>query len=137
MYIKFSFQNVIQINGLKWALGHHARVKDGFLFTSLHTVTFTLGCCPILSPGVARRQEHCKCTLGNVGTNTIILQICNLSCVFNIIITWVSEKAACYENVLFQCGSSLWRPTVTLQRGRHLKLTLRSLKVQRKSQPTL
>lgn len=103
MYINFSFQNLIQITGLKWALGHGVRVKDGFLFTSLHRVTFTLGCCPILSPGVARRQEHphCKCILGNDGTNKIILQICNLLCAFSIVITWVSETAACYENVLF------------------------------------
>ena len=52
-------------------VGHTVGAKDGILFTSLYGMTFMLGCCPILSPGVARRQEHpyCKCILGNDGTH--------------------------------------------------------------------
>lgn len=43
------------------------RVEDGILCNSLYRMTFMLGWCPILSPGVARRQEdsYCQCILGN------------------------------------------------------------------------
>lgn len=56
------FWNFVQINGVKSPAGHNVRAKDGILFTSLYGMTFMLGCCPILSRGVARRREHPHCT---------------------------------------------------------------------------
>lgn len=43
---------------------------------SLYRMTFMLGWCPILSPGVARRQEesYCQCILGNDETMTEFLR---------------------------------------------------------------
>lgn len=51
-----------------WAI---IKAKDGilFFFPRSERMTFMLGCRPILSPGVARRQEgpYSECILGNVG----------------------------------------------------------------------
>ncbi len=48
----------------------HVKAKDGIPSTSLYGMTFMLSCCPISTPGVARRQEppHYKCILENDGT---------------------------------------------------------------------
>lgn len=96
-----SFQAVLQINGFRSFLGRNVGAKDGILFTWLYGMTFMLGCCPILSPGVARRQQRprCKRILGNDGTNKYILQICNLSSAF--VLTWVNGNTAREENQLF------------------------------------
>lgn len=71
---------------------------DGILFTSLYGMTFMLGCCPILSPGVARRQGHPRreCILGNDGTNKRML--CNLLSALSVVIIWLGEIGGRYVN---------------------------------------
>lgn len=100
IFMQMNFFQHFVMNGFKSQLGRSVRSKDGILFTSLYGMTFMLGCCPILSPGVARRQEHphCKCILRNDETNEWILRICKLLSALNTVIIWVNEKAACLEN---------------------------------------
>lgn len=78
----------------------HTKARDGILFTSLRGMTFMLSCCPILSAGVARRQQHPHYNgiLGNDGTNKRILPICRLLSALNVAITWVSVRVGCYAN---------------------------------------
>lgn len=73
---------------IKWG------VKDGILFNSLYRMTFMPGCCPILSPGVARRQErpHRECILGNDESDEWNPQLCHLLSAFNIVIARVNGK---------------------------------------------
>lgn len=75
-----------------WAINRG--VKDGILFNSLYRMTFMPGCCPILSPGVARRQErpHCECILGNDESDEWNPQLCHLLSAFNIVIARVNGK---------------------------------------------
>lgn len=76
------------LSAIKWG------VKDGILFNSLYRMTFMPGCCPILSPGVARRQErpHRECILGNDETDEWNPQLCHLLSAFNIVIARVNGK---------------------------------------------
>ena len=52
------------------------KVENGILCNSLSRMTFMLGWCPILSQGVARRQEdsYCQCILRNDETMTEFLR---------------------------------------------------------------
>lgn len=72
----------------------NVKAKDGILLTSLYGMTFMLSGCPILSPGVARRQEHphYKCILGNDGTNKWILLICKLLTASHTVVMWVNGR---------------------------------------------
>lgn len=102
MHIK-SFHILRQICGTKSPLGRNEKAKDGILFTLLSGMTFMLGCCPILSLLVARRPEHphCKCILGNDGSNKLIL--CNLLSAFNTVILWFNKMEEYHAN-----GPSQW-----------------------------
>lgn len=63
-------------------------------------MTFMLSCRPILSPGVARRQEHphCKRILGNDGTRKWILPISGLLSAFQAVVLRVNGREKCYAN---------------------------------------
>lgn len=69
-------------------------VKDGILFNSLYRMTFMPGCRPILSPGVARRQERPRreCILGNDESDEWNPQLCHLLSARTAVIAQVNGK---------------------------------------------
>lgn len=69
-------------------------VKDGILFNSLYRMTFMPGCRPILSPGVARRQERPRreCILGNDESDEWNPQLCHLLSALTTVIAQVNGK---------------------------------------------
>lgn len=68
-------------------------VKDGILFNSLYRMTFMPGCRPILSPGVARRQNVLgECILGNDESDEWNPQPCHLLSAFTTVIKRVNGK---------------------------------------------
>lgn len=64
-------------------------------------MTFMLSCWPLLSPGVARRQEHphYQSILGKWWARKWNLPICNLLSALRTVVMWVNEREGCYANV--------------------------------------